>query len=195
MSDLQPAAIHPRKSPLRVWAVWGGGLAVLLGCFAYIAVIPEVRPARFDPYPANAMIAPLAVMAGYGITLPFACLWANRSHMDAIARFTWGRAISAFLFAGFFPLGLWGGMPTALGFFPAMMLGGAFSGETGFVGALSLVLGSQAIMLFATLLLYPLTSALIYGLRQRWRIPAFVATYLGPVGLLFLLGFRTSGQL
>jgi hypothetical protein len=166
-------------------------LALIFGCIAVFAVIPPVRPVRFDPYPSRAAIAPLALIAGYGIALPFACLWANRGHWRAMLRFKWGRVISAFVFAGFCPIGLWGNTPIALGFMPAMLLGNAFGGQAPLGHTLEL----QAVVIAATLLLYPLCSAVIYGLPIRWRIPAFLTTYFGAIALLFLMGFRTSGQL
>jgi hypothetical protein len=191
MDELQPPFSHPRRSPLREWVVLGTMLAVVLFSVAVFVVIPSVRPVGFDPYPSNILVLPLALIASYGITLPFACLWANRGNWRAMLRFKWGRAISAFVFAGFCPTGLWGNTPIALGFMPAMLLGNAFSGEA----PLGLTLGLQAVVIAATLLLYPLCSAVIYGLRLRWRIPAFLTTYFGAIALLFLMGFRTSGQL
>jgi hypothetical protein len=191
MDEQDLLSAHPRQSPLREWVILGSLLALIFTCIAVFAVIPSVRSVGFDPYPSNILVLPLALIAGYGITLPFACLWANRGNWRAMLRFKWGRAISAFVFAGFCPTGLWGNTPIALGFMPAMLLGNAFSGEA----PLGLTLGLQAVVIAATLLLYPLCSAVIYGLPLRWRIPAFLTTYFGAIALLFLMGFRTSGQL
>lgn len=189
--DLHPA--HPRQSPVRAWVILGSLLALILACIAVFVVIPTIRPKGFDPYPSRAMIAPLALLAGFGIALPFACLWPNRGQRRAMLRFKWGRAISAVLLAGLLPIGLFGVMPIALGFATAMPLLVAFEPNAG--PPLATLAIAQATFIACCTLAYPLACGIIYSLTMPWRIPAFITTISGPIALLLLMGFSTSGQL
>jgi hypothetical protein len=172
----------------------GSLLALILACIALFVVIPTILPKGFDPYPSTSMIAPLGLLAGFGIALPFACLWANRGQRRAMLRFKWGRAISAVIAAFFLPIGLWGPMPVVVGFGCFLLLSEVQNAQT-FMQAILSFLIPQAVIIGASLIVYPLACGMIYGLKMRFRLPAFAGLIFGAIALLLLMGFRTSGQL
>ena len=170
----------------------GSLLALILACIAVFVVIPTIRPKGFDPYPSRAMIPPLALIAGYGIALPFACFFANSANLRPMLRFTWGRLITVLLFVGFFPIFLWGGaLPMAFGLLAISPIAILFENDIGVSVFEILIL--IPLIIGANGLGYALCCAMIYGLTKRWRIGAFIFTYAGAIALLLLMGLRNSG--
>lgn len=194
MDNPATPALHPRRNPLLTWLVLGGLFSISLYVTALYAVIPAIRPTGFDPYPSKTMIAPLSVMASFGISLSFACLWANRRKLRHALKPNFARVISAIILAGFCPIGFFWYIPIFLGFAGLGSLFGVVQ-KLDRPGIFLQFLQLQLWILAATLVAYPLACALIYGLPLRWRVPAFLATIAGPIALLLLWGFRTKGQL
>lgn len=182
---------HPRQ-PIRATAV-PLGLMMAAGALA----IGDWRmrqdflnpPSEWLPLPdiPGPLYPVLALVAGFGLALPLACLWTNRARWRQMLRPTWGRAIATIGMAGLTPLGFWGELPAVLGFFWLLGWGNitAPNADPGLVLALTLL---------PLIIAWPLSHALIYGLPRCWRLHTFAAFNIGQMALAILLENVWPGQ-
>lgn len=187
MPDPSPEpAPHPRRPVLRVWLAFGALSAVWV-----LVIAAHMPPAPSRLQQALSVARPaLSLLAGFGVSLPLALLWANRSHLRAMLRFRWAKVMAAGMLAGFTPVAIWGPLPSALGFWLF------FFGYAGIARAdAELLLQTLVAGLGAFVLAYAVASALIWGLTRRRRIGGFALFYLGQVALVVSLGLIFSGEL
>lgn len=178
-------ASHPRRDPRRAWAQIGAALAVLI--FALQFILPQ--PFETIPLP-EWTAAPLALIAGIGLPLPFVVLWVNRARWRMMLRAKRWRVVAAFLMAGFTPVAYWGGLPSVIGFWTALGVTTTLQSEFVNVDLLGVFL-----VVTPVLVAYPLACGLIYGLEKRWRIAGFVAFNLGQLALVAALGLIYPARL
>jgi hypothetical protein len=170
-----------------------GILGLLVGVLWGLPTHGEGDPHRSGEqiYPPLMFLPIFAFISGFGLAIPLACFWVNRRNLRAVLRFTWGRALSALVMAALMPAGFYGIFPIWLWMvigFNGLQLKhpGDWSGL--FLSSPSSVL-SFIYALTILALLTIATSSMIYGLRKRWRIPAFIALWLGISASLVLCGF------
>lgn len=185
-STALPASPHPRQPVLRLWLAVGGMAAALV--LALALGLPEIAPGLQRPPFVG--LAALSLLAGYGLSLPLVVGWVGRRHARALLRFRWAKAIASVLLAVFFPVAIWGQLPSALGFWLFFYVGAGIARAD-----IAMLLGTLGIGLGASALSYAIASALIWGLRRRYRIGGFLLFYAGQVALVAALGLVYSGHL
>lgn len=183
---------HPRQGISQVFI----RLTVLLALANYICarlIIPQLRPATYDPYPTTAWQAPLALTAACGLALPLVCLWSNRAKLRSLIKPTRGRILSAVMLAGFSPFASLYYIPISIGGYAGLNLFDFV--ENPLWRKLPWLLLIQGLMIAASLVAYPLACAMIYGLVRKWRIPAFILLILGLWAQFYLWGFSFVGPI
>jgi hypothetical protein len=192
----KPNIIHPRKSPRRAILAIGTALSLTAyvgGLFCGIPNLSDGNPRDVSDsiYPALWMLPLFALTSGFGLSLPLACLWANRLNRRALLRFTWGRGLASIIMFTFLPAGFLGVLPV---WFTVVLSINLFHPKPSAFN-LQFFLSSPStalnfIFALSALGLITLFSfALIYGLRMRWRLPAFVALWCGISASLVLGGY------
>lgn len=173
---LQPG--HPRRRFARQWIVFSSLIAAMLLAAIELGMLPlRGGEARLG----YVHILPLAALSAMGFALPLAIMTANWHHKPAILRFSLGKLIAAVAVLMLLPAAVTENghplMPAPLYLFVA-----------GNSGELSAMIRASAFCLIGSLLLYPVTSALIWGLPRLWRIPALFALPVGLYAFVILAG-------
>lgn len=189
---MQPEAHHPRRPIGAAFARLGLALSAVVLAIGDWRMRQDLRvpPSEWLPQPdiPGLLYPVLALVAGFGLALPLACLWVNRRQVRRMLRATPGRALAAVLMAGLTPVGFWGKVPAVFGFFWALGWGNitAPGADVGLV---------LAVTVGPLLIAWPLAHALIYGLPRHLRIPGFLAFNISQMALVILLENVWPGRL
>ena len=188
MSFADSPPVHPRRNPRRALLWITIGLALALWALGVFWGLPrfgmELHIQHPRIYPTAWVMPLVALVAGFGLALPLACLWVNRDNLRAVLRPTWGRVIWGLFLAAFAPVG-------AVAIFPLALIMAVFAlGNPGdiylFPSVPTFVVLVMTLMIAGVVMTFAF--ALIYGLPRLWRVPAFVALWIGMAGLVVILG-------
>lgn len=180
---------HAQRDLRKVWLLIGAGITGLVLTLSFMLPAPgTAMPVWSRPV--------LAAVSGGGLGLPLAAVWVHRADLRRMLRFTRGRIIATLIMAGLFPVGFFGGLPTAFGFWVALVLSAVAGGlQETFSGSGGSIPGFAAVFCLINALAYAASAALIHSLARRWRIAGFSLLYIGQIALLLALGFYRSQKL